>query len=100
MTMIRWRYTFVFSGLHFVRGTGSTLGGNLGNIGSSHLQHHTPPIPVEPAVAPVPVLEQESVLDLSQRPSVSNVPSNEENRENDSQNQPSIDASNSTDATQ
>ena len=100
MTLILLIQKFVFPGLHFVRGTGSTLGGNLGNIGSSHLQHHTPPIPVEPAVAPVPVLEQESVLDLSQRPSVTNVPLNEENRENDSQNQPRIDVSNSTGATQ
>ena len=100
MIWMQWRYKFVFLGLHFVRGIGTSLGGNLGNIGSSHLQHYTPPIPVEPAVAPVPVLEQESVLDLSQRPSVSNVPSNEENRENDSQNQQGIDVNNSTGATQ
>ena len=31
------------------------------------MHHHAPPMPVEPAVAPVPVLEQESVLDLSRR---------------------------------
>ena len=90
----------MFLGLHFVRGTGSSLGGNLGNIGASHLQHHTPPIPVEPAVAPVPVLEQESVLDLSQRPSEANVPSNESNRENESQNRSSTDATNSNNAGQ
>ena len=63
------------------------MGGNLGAIGSSQLHHHTPPIPVEPAVAPVPVLEQESVLDLSQRSSEANVPSAEANRETDNQTQ-------------
>ena len=63
------------------------MGSSLGAIGSSQLHHHTPPIPVEPAVAPVPVLEQESVLDLSQRSSEANVPSTEANRETDNQTQ-------------
>ena len=57
------------SGLHFARGAGSSLRGRVGYLGNSSMHHHTPPVPVEPAVAPVPVLEQESVLDLSRRPS-------------------------------
>ena len=63
--------------MHFVRGTTSSTSSNgIGSVihhGAMH--HHTPPIPVEPAVAPVPVLEQESVLDLSRRPVESTVPS-------------------------
>ena len=58
--------------MHFVRGTASSaLSNGIGSV----IHHHTPPIPVEPAVAPVPVLEQESVLDLSRRPVESTVPS-------------------------
>ena len=80
--------------MHFVRGTGTSLGSNVGLVGLGHMHHHTPPIPVEPAVAPVPVLEQESVLDLSRRPSEvpavpPRIPSNERNP-----NQEQSDASN------
>ena len=71
-------------GLHFVRGPGSALGGGIGSGGLGPMHHHTPPVPVEPAVAPVPVIEQESVLDLS-RPSsdpiVSNVLSSQISRD-------------------
>ena len=68
----------------------------MGAIGSNHLHHHTPPIPVEPVVAPVPVLEQESVLDLSQRTPDASVVSNDASRENDNQNQSRTDANNSS----
>ena len=72
----------------------------MGTIGSNHLHHHTPPIPVEPVVAPVPVLEQESVLDLSQRTPEASVASNEASRDNDNQNQSRTDVNNSSGTTQ
>ena len=71
-------------GAHVLSGTGSSLGTGIGSTGLGPMHHHTPPIPVEPAVAPVPVIEQESVLDLS-RPSsdpiVSNVLSSQISRD-------------------
>ena len=86
--------------MHFVRGTGTSLGSNIGLVGLGNMHHHTPPIPVEPAVAPVPVLEQESVLDLSRRPSEGNsssvgLPSNP-NPANQEQNDTPTNQSNTT----
>ena len=63
------------------------MDGGIGSIGLGPMHHHTPPVPVEPAVAPVPVLEQESVLDLSRRPSEGNTSSSQINREESNDNQ-------------
>ena len=51
-------------------------------------------------MAPVPVLEQESVLDLSQRTPDASVVSNDASRENDTQNQSRIDPNSSSSTTQ
>ena len=85
--------------MHFVRGTGASLGSNIGLVGLGNMHHHTPPIPVEPAVAPVPVLEQESVLDLSRRPSEGNTASTQMPSNENHQNQEQSDASNDQSST-
>ena len=81
--ILRINKVILILGSHIVSGAGSSLGTGIGSTGLGPMHHHTPPIPVEPAVAPVPVIEQESVLDLSRRSSdsvISTASSSQRNR--------------------